>query len=271
MINKLNFYAMKYNYTSVESKNEFKHKTRKRIINGNTYTSNKDIIGLYYGSIESIPIPISLDRIRKIQKEYLENNYWSFTKRGFDILFSLAIIVFVFSWIYPLMYVLIKLESKGPIIFKQKRNGLNQKQFDCYKFRSMTVNDYSETLPTFKGDPRITRIGKFIRKYSIDELPQFINVLKGEMTIVGPRPHMISETDSFNKLSEDFYKRHEVKPGITGLAQVNNCRGEINCLDDLLNRLKYDLLYIKEASISLDLKIIKMTCTKMVIGDKTAR
>jgi len=262
---------MKYNYTSFESENRIKTKSNNRIIKGNSFISHQDVLRLYRESEVSDPISISLERIKKIQRDYLQNAYWSTTKRGFDIIFSLMVIVFVLSWVFPILYILIKLESKGPMIFKQKRNGLNQKPFDCYKFRSMRVNDYSESLPSFKGDPRITRIGKFIRKYSIDELPQFVNVLKGDMTIVGPRPHMLSETDSFNKLSDVFYKRHEVKPGITGLAQVNNCRGEISKIDDLLNRLKYDLLYIKNASMIFDLMIIGKTCSKMVIGDKTAR
>jgi putative colanic acid biosynthesis UDP-glucose lipid carrier transferase len=135
----------------------------------------------------------------------------------------------------------------------------------------MTINDYCDSVPTLKKDPRITKVGRFIRKYSIDELPQFINVLKGDMTVVGPRPHMLSETDAFNKISDDFYKRHHVKPGITGLAQINNCRGEINSIIDLSSRIKYDLFYIKNASMRYDLLIVYKTIIKMVFGDPKAK
>ena len=213
----------------------------------------------------------SLARIKEVHKKYLKNSYWGASKRMFDIFVSGFVTLFVLSWVYPLLFILIKMESKGPVIFKQKRNGLDNKSFDCYKFRSMTLNDYSDTVPAIREDPRITKIGNFIRKCSIDELPQFINVLKGDMTVVGPRPHMLSETDDFMKICDDFYKRHEVKPGITGLAQINNCRGAINTYSDLSNRIKYDLFYIRNASMAYDLKIIYKTAIKMIFGDPKAR
>ncbi len=258
---------MEANYINIKSRNGFKLKVEKRRRRKDPFILDQELLKRQISTVQSVPISISADRIQKTQKEYLQNRYWSTSKRGFDIVFSLIVTVFVLSWMYPLLFILIKMESKGPFIFKQKRNGLNQKHFNCLKFRSMEVNDYSESLPTFSGDPRITKTGKFIRKCSIDELPQFINVLKGDMTIVGPRPHMVSETNSFNKLSSHFYKRHLVKPGITGLAQINNCRGKINNINDLKNRLKYDLFYIKNASLKLDLKIIYKTFAIMTFGN----
>ena len=216
------------------------------------------------------PAQVTLSRIREFQRNYLANAYWKTSKRILDVIFSSLVVVFVLSWLYPILYIFIKAESNGPVIFKQKRNGLDGKPFDCLKFRSMKMNDFADSLPTFKGDPRITKLGAFIRKYSIDELPQFINVLKGDMTIVGPRPHMISETQEFNKISSHFYLRHQVKPGITGLAQINNCRGKINSIKDLNDRLKFDLLYIRKASVNYDLNIIGNTCIKMLMGDKKA-
>jgi putative colanic acid biosynthesis UDP-glucose lipid carrier transferase len=213
----------------------------------------------------------SLTRIGEVQQNYLQNAYWGAGKRFFDLVISTSVVVFVLSWMYPLLLILIKLESRGPIIFKQKRNGLNQNHFDCYKFRSMEINDYCDSVPTIYKDPRITKVGRFMRKYSIDELPQFINVLKGDMTVVGPRPHMLSETDTFNKISQDFYKRHLVKPGITGLAQINNSRGEINSINDLSSRIKYDLFYIKNASMGYDFKIVYWTFIKMIFGDPKAK
>jgi len=261
---------MEKNYIKVKSRNGFKQKLKNWERIDTSLVSNQDLLKKQIDPVPPVPISISEERIRKIQNVYLKNSYWGTSKRKFDILFSLIIVISVLSWMYPLLYILIKMESKGPLIFKQKRNGLNQKHFDCLKFRSMEINDYSESLPTFNGDPRLTSIGRIIRKYSIDELPQFINVLKGEMTIVGPRPHMVSETDSFNKLSSDFYMRHEVKPGITGLAQIKNCRGKIDSVQDLTNRLKYDLFYIKNASLLFDLKIIYRTCNLMIFGDHKA-
>jgi putative colanic acid biosynthesis UDP-glucose lipid carrier transferase len=234
------------------------------------YREPNALLERYKRSI-TLPKGDSLRRIKEVQERYLQNAYWGATKRSFDIIVSSSVVVFVLSWLYPLLFILIKLESKGPVIFKQKRNGLYQEHFDCYKFRSMQINDYSDSVPTIKEDPRITKIGSFIRKYSIDELPQFINVLKGDMTIVGPRPHMISETDSFNKICQDFYKRHHVKPGISGLAQINNCRGEIRSVTDLRHRIKYDLFYIKNASIRYDLLIVYKTVVKMVFGDPKAK
>ncbi len=230
-----------------------------------------DLVKSQIAAIESVPVSISKARIQKSQKDYLQSKYWNTSKRKLDIFFSLMVVVFILSWMYPLLYILIKLESKGPLIFKQKRSGLKQEYFTCYKFRSMEINDYTDILPSFNKDPRITKIGGFIRKSSIDELPQFINVLKGDMTIVGPRPHMISDTDSFNKISSNFYMRHQVKPGITGLAQINNCRGQINSMLDLRNRLRYDLFYIKNASLLLDLKIIYRTVLFMLYGDVKAK
>lgn len=219
----------------------------------------------------TLPKGASLDRIRENQEKYLQNAYWGVSKRIFDVIVSGIVTVFVLLWVYPLLFILIKLESKGPIIFKQKRNGLKNEHYDCYKFRSMTVNDYSDTIPAIDKDPRITQVGAFIRKYSIDELPQFINVLKGDMTVVGPRPHMLSETDDFMKICDDFYKRHMVKPGITGLAQINNCRGEVNTYSDLSNRIKYDLFYIKNASMGYDFIILYKTVVQMIFGDPSAK
>jgi len=213
----------------------------------------------------------SLIRLREAHQKYLQNPYWNGSKRVFDVIVSSAVVFFVLSWMYPLLFILIKLESKGPLIFKQKRNGLNEKPFDCYKFRSMEINDYCDSIPTIEKDPRITKTGHFIRKYSIDELPQFINVLKGDMTVVGPRPHMLSETNSFNQISLDFYKRHQVKPGITGLAQIKNCRGGVNSVSDLSFRIKYDLFYIKNASVLYDLEIVFRTIRKMAFGDPKAK
>jgi putative colanic acid biosynthesis UDP-glucose lipid carrier transferase len=214
----------------------------------------------YYGylpilSLRSIPIdePINL-----------------FIKRSFDIFFSLVVIIGILSWLTPLIGFLIKIESKGPVFFKQKRNGLDYKEFYCYKFRSMKPNPEAHLHQIRKGDPRVTRIGKFIRKTSIDELPQFINVLKGEMSVVGPRPHMVSHTHMYAEKIDKFMVRHFIKPGITGLAQVSGFRGEVEDDNFIKNRVKYDIYYLENWSILMDLRIVFKTVFDTLGGDDKA-
>ncbi len=193
-----------------------------------------------------------------------------FLKRLFDIVFSLLVVIFVLSWLTPILAFFIKRESKGPIFFKQIRDGLKGESFMCYKYRSMGVNSRSELDQTVKGDDRITKIGRFIRKTSIDELPQFINVLKGEMSVVGPRPHMLSQSALFKEIVDKYMVRHFVKPGITGLAQVKGCRGEIETDQDIINRVKYDIFYIENWSFVLDLNIIIRTVFNVAAGEEKA-
>lgn len=191
-------------------------------------------------------------------------------KRIFDILFSLAVILGLLSWLTPLIAILIKLESRGPVFFKQKRNGLNYKEFNCYKFRSMHLNPIADLEQVQKNDPRITKIGKFIRKTSIDEMPQFFNVLLGNMSVVGPRPHMVSHTEMYAKSVDKFMVRHFIKPGITGLAQTNGFRGEVENEKDIINRVKYDIFYVEKWTLFLDIKIIIATVLNAIKGEKKA-
>ncbi|NOQ91108.1 MAG: undecaprenyl-phosphate glucose phosphotransferase [Flavobacteriaceae bacterium] len=191
-------------------------------------------------------------------------------KRFFDILFSLFIIVFILSWLTPLLFLLVKKESKGPLLFKQTRDGLNGETFKCYKFRSMVINELSEDIQATKEDIRVTKIGRFLRKTSMDELPQFYNVLKGEMSIVGPRPHMLSQTKKYAKIVDKFMVRHFVKPGITGLAQVRGYRGEVEKNEDMENRVKLDIFYLENWSFILDLKIIGQTIINVFKGEDKA-
>jgi putative colanic acid biosysnthesis UDP-glucose lipid carrier transferase len=191
-------------------------------------------------------------------------------KRFFDIVFSLVIIVFLLSWLTPILALIIRLESKGPTFFKQKRNGLNYEEFNCFKFRSMHLNPIADLEQVQKNDPRITKIGKFMRKTSIDELPQFFNVLLGDMSVVGPRPHMVSHTEMYAKSVDKFMVRHFIKPGITGLAQTNGFRGEVETEKDIINRVKYDIFYLENWSLLLDVKIIFITIINAVKGEKKA-
>ncbi|MDB2495420.1 exopolysaccharide biosynthesis polyprenyl glycosylphosphotransferase [Flavobacteriaceae bacterium] len=193
-----------------------------------------------------------------------------FVKRIFDVIFSLIVIIGVLSWLTPILGLIIKMESKGPIFFKQKRNGLDYKEFYCYKFRSMRPNPEAHLYQIKKNDPRVTRIGKIIRKTSIDELPQFINVLKGNMSVVGPRPHMVSHTHMYAEKIDKFMVRHFIKPGITGLAQVSGFRGEVEDDNFIINRVKYDIFYLENWSLLMDLKIIVKTVYNALSGDDKA-
>ena len=193
-----------------------------------------------------------------------------FFKRSFDILFSLFIILFVFSWLYPILAILIKLESKGPVFFIQMRTGRNNTHFKCYKFRSMRVNTDADKKQATRDDHRITKIGAFMRKTSLDELPQFFNVLIGNMSIVGPRPHMLSHTEEYSQLTEKFKARHILRPGITGWAQIRGLRGEVKTAEAMIKRVDADVWYLKNWSFLLDLKIIFLTFWITLKGDKNA-
>lgn len=226
---------------------------------------NKDIFSkkLRYEYYDYVPI-LSFREIP------LQDPINKFIKRSFDILFSSLVIIFILSWLTPLIGLLIKLESKGPIFFKQSRNGFNYKEFDCYKFRSMTPNKDAHLYQATRGDHRVTKVGKFIRKTSIDELPQFFNVLFGDMSVVGPRPHMVSHTNIYAKKVDKFMVRHFVKPGITGLAQISGFRGEVENDKDIIGRVKYDIFYIENWSLLLDLRIIFKTFLNAVKGEDKA-
>lgn len=200
----------------------------------------------------------------------LDKQYSRTVKRIFDICFSSLVIVFILSWLMPLLCLLVKLDSPGPALFKQKRHGLKRKPFWCYKIRTMTVNRNSDTQMTTKNDARVTRIGKFLRKTSLDELPQFFNVFIGNMSVVGPRPHMEYHTIGFETAVDKYLVRHFVKPGITGLAQVMGYRGEIIKPSDIFNRTRLDIFYVEKWSIWLDLKIVLQTAFHVVKGEEKA-
>lgn len=208
--------------------------------------------------------------VLNLRKSPLETEYAQLGKRLFDILFSLIVIVGVLSWLTPILFILIKLESPGPIFFKQKRHGYNKKPFWCYKFRSMTVNKDADTKMSTKGDARVTKIGQFMRKTSIDELPQFINVFFGDMSVVGPRPHMERHTHKYEVTIDKYLVRHFAKPGITGLAQVKGYRGEIITPSDIVNRTRMDIFYLERWSPVLDLKIIYSTISNALTGEEKA-
>lgn len=196
---------------------------------------------------------VSIDEIKIVKPHY------RVLKRAFDVLFSSMVIIFILSWLTPILFFLIKFESKGPVIFKQLRHGHLGREFYCYKFRSMHVNALSDKQMAKQGDSRITKIGEFIRKTNVDELPQFLNVFLGHMSVVGPRPHMVTQMNSFEGLIEYYSLRHYVKPGVTGLAQIMGYRGEIKTMNDIRNRIRLDIFYFTKWQFTFDFKIIWLT------------
>ena len=208
--------------------------------------------------------------VLSFRKEPLKDSISRFLKRLFDVVFSLIVSVFILSWMYPIIGVLIKLSSKGPILFKQKRSGLDNKEFWCYKFRSMSQNVDADSKQATKGDVRITTIGSFLRKSSLDEFPQFINVLKGDMSVVGPRPHMLKHTEQYSEIIKKYMVRQLVKPGITGAAQIRGYRGETREIKEMEGRVKWDVWYIENWTFFLDINIIFKTVINFIKGDEKA-
>ncbi|HTN45688.1 MAG TPA: exopolysaccharide biosynthesis polyprenyl glycosylphosphotransferase [Flavipsychrobacter sp.] len=223
--------------------------------------------------VEKLDWSVTIDGgvpIFQMRQSLLNNAFYSYRKRLFDIVFSSFIIVFVLSWLVPIIGLIIKIQSPGPIFFKQLRSGRNNVPFYCYKFRSMRKDNPNEAKQASKDDPRVTRIGKWIRKTSIDEFPQFINVFLGDMSVVGPRPHMTSHTFQYRTLIDAFMVRHGVKPGITGWAQVNGYRGETKDPQMMKKRVDYDIFYLDNWNFMMDIKIVILTFLNMTQGEKNA-
>jgi undecaprenyl-phosphate galactose phosphotransferase/putative colanic acid biosynthesis UDP-glucose lipid carrier transferase len=226
------------------------------------YTKANRVEVSFYGN-GNIPVLM-------LRKEPLEISVNRVAKKLFDFCFSLFVIVFVFSWLFPILMLFIKLNSAGPIFFVQKRSGRDNHPFPCYKFRTMYVNDNANKVQATQNDARITRVGAFLRRTSIDELPQFFNVLLGNMSVVGPRPHMLSHTEQYSELINNYLVRHYAKPGITGWAQVNGYRGQTKELADMEGRVEHDIWYIENWSFLLDIRIILMTVLNIFKGEKNA-
>jgi len=200
----------------------------------------------------------------------LDNGFNRFLKRIFDIFFSSFVLIFLLSWMYPIIALIIYLESGGPIIFRQKRHGQNNRIFNCYKFRTMMLNDESDSKWATRNDTRVTKFGIFLRRTSLDELPQFFNVLIGEMAVVGPRPHAVEMNEYYKNKVDRFYQRHAYKPGITGLAQSMGYRGEIVEFYHIKNRVKLDRFYFRNWSFLFDIKIVFKTIIVLLKGQEAA-
>ncbi len=220
---------------------------------------HKELNFIFY---DSIPV-------MTIRRDPLGYTFNKIIKRAFDIAFSVFVISCIFPFIFPIIAIAIKLESRGPVFFKQLRPGKRNQLFECYKFRTMKVNKSTELQAT-KNDSRITKTGAFLRKTSLDELPQFFNVLMGDMSVVGPRPNMVNQLKTYSKLIDKYTVRHFVTPGITGYAQVNGFRGETKELELMEKRVEYDVKYIENWSLLLDIKIIFQTVFNIFKGEENA-
>jgi len=236
------------------------NKIQVRLIPENKVIYSKNFTKEYFGTIPIL-------KPKKLPFEMFETHL---IKRCFDIIFSILIFILLLSWLLPILWVVVKIDSRGPFFFKQKRDGINGEQFYCYKIRSMRVNSISDQTSTVKNDFRITKIGYFLRKTSLDELPQFFNVLRGEMSVVGPRPHINIQTKNYTSNIDNYLTRNSVKPGITGLAQVSGYRGEVKKKSDIVNRVRLDIFYIENWSFLLDLKIVLLTIFNMIKGQENA-
>lgn len=208
--------------------------------------------------------------VSRLRNEPLDRKGNRLLKRSFDLVFSFLVITLIFSWLFPILALLVKLSSKGPVFFKQVRLGERKKKFACYKFRSMQMNEEADSKQATRNDPRITKVGAFLRKSNLDELPQFFNVLLGQMSVVGPRPHPLKLNDQFRDIIDKYMVRHFVRPGITGWAQVNGFRGETRTPELMEKRVDLDVWYLENWSFLLDLKIVVKTVTNMFGKDDMA-
>lgn len=227
-----------------------------------------DLLGLKYKNFKlDLYGDLPIVSVRNIP---LDDTINKIVKRGFDIVFSFFICTLILSWLIPLLAVIIKLDSRGPVFFRQKRSGLNNEEFWCYKLRSMILSNDAHTKQATKEDERITSIGNFLRKTSLDEMPQFFNVFIGNMSVVGPRPHMLKHTEEYSLIIEKYMLRHLIKPGITGLSQIMGYRGTTEDSHKMKKRVKTDIYYIENWSFFLDIRIIIQTIWNILRGDKNA-
>ncbi|MDR0758234.1 MAG: undecaprenyl-phosphate glucose phosphotransferase [Tannerella sp.] len=230
------------------------------------------IIPEFYRNIKKSMVLDFLESVPLLspRNEPLQSPYNRFLKRTFDVVFSLLVLIVFYPPLYIIAGILIKISSKGPILFKQKRTGIYGQVFECYKFRTMKMNEDADVVQAVKDDPRTTKIGSFLRRTNLDEFPQFVNVLLGDMSVVGPRPHMLKHTELYSKLIDRYMVRHLVKPGITGWAQIMGYRGETRTLEQMEGRVKRDVWYLENWSFFLDLKIVFVTGVNMFKGEKNA-
>lgn len=235
-------------------------------ISSDTQFSQEVYVNDYRENLIRVPFVEELD----IDNKQSRSSVRIYIKRFIDVTVALCVIVLIFSWFLPIIGILILMESQGPILFLQKRSGLNGEEFICIKFRTMVYEKNAPFVQATSNDQRVTKMGMFLRKTNMDELPQIFNVLWGTMTLVGPRPHPIPLDKQFMNVIPSYYLRNTVKPGITGWAQASGYRGETRELIKMQKRIEYDVWYIENWSVWFDIKIILMTIKVTLVGDKNA-
>lgn len=196
--------------------------------------------------------------------------YPRYGKRIFDVCFAAAFLFLIGCWLLPIIALIVRLDSSGPAIFRQRRVGLGGTEFTCLKFRTMSHQPGAEFKQTERNDSRVTRVGAVLRRSNLDELPQFINVLLGQMSVVGPRPHVSELDEAFSSSVPSYACRNLVRPGVTGLAQISGCRGETRSVREMTHRVRFDVFYIRSVSLVIDLKIILKTMKGVIVGDEKA-
>lgn len=253
----------------------YPHEQQDRIAMLSKYCDNHLIRFFYVPSLDAFKSSLTLHILDGIpvfsrREEPLANPLNKIIKRLFDFTVSAFFLITLFPWIFIVVSIMIKIQSPGPIFFKQARTGLDGKVFNCIKFRTMKVNDQADTLQATADDPRKYPFGDFMRRTNIDEFPQFINVLRGDMSLVGPRPHMLKHTEEYSHIINRYMVRHLAKPGITGLAQVSGFRGETKHIDQMEGRVRLDIEYIENWTFLMDLRIIIKTITNMLRKEENA-
>ncbi len=216
------------------------------------------------------PMPVGLSDGAERATAQPTGFYARYGKRAFDILFASAFLVGAAIWLFPLIVLAIRLESRGPALFRQQRIGLNGVPFNCLKFRTMVHAPDAPFQQAQQNDPRVTRVGRFLRRHNLDELPQFFNVLIGEMSVVGPRPHVAALDDLYSSRLPGYCNRNLVPPGVTGLAQISGHRGETRTLREMAQRVRLDLFYVRRYTLALDIRTIFATIRRGIEGDDKA-
>ena len=251
-------------------------RTKQKLIRRVSNFCDHQLVRFYYVPIAAELLRLNLKReslddmdVYTAYENPLQNPVNRAEKRAFDLFLALVFLIPTLL-LFPIVWIIMKIQSPGPLFFKQERTGMDGKVFWCYKFRSMHVNKEADTLQATKDDPRKYPFGSFMRKANLDEVPQIINVLKGDMSVVGPRPHMLAHTEQYSQLIDKYMVRHFVKPGVTGWAQVTGYRGETNELWQMEGRVKRDIWYMEHWSIWLDIRIIWLTLKTFIIHDKNA-
>ena len=251
-------------------------RTKQKLIRRVSNLCDHQLVRFYYLPVAAEVLRLNLKReslddmdVYTAYENPLQNPVNRAEKRAFDLLLALVFLIPALL-LFPIVWVIMQIQSPGPLFFKQKRTGMDGKEFNCYKFRSMHVNKEADTLQATKDDPRKYPFGSFMRKTNLDEVPQIINVIKGDMSVVGPRPHMLAHTEQYSQLIDKYMVRHFVKPGVTGWAQVTGYRGETNELWQMEGRVKRDIWYMEHWSIWLDIRIIWLTLKTFFVHDKNA-